>query len=301
MDINEMRCMTLRKVLIVYKKSSYETKALELKDPNYLRLLKKQSLATVRSKSTHNRHVETLKSVREQLSRLGISYDICLRTRLKPGQIIRGYDLVMTIGGDGTFLETSHHIDDKKTVMMGVNSVPRESVGYYCKVTSKNFSEKIEAFLENRAKICSLHRLKVSLGGKMRPPLALNDILFSNTHPAGTTRYRLKIDGQEEEQKSSGLWISPAPGSTAATKSAGGRTLPIGSKHFQFVTREPYAPPGRHVLLKKGILEPDDELRILSVMDEAALWIDGPHVMHPVPRGTIISIRRSDRPIRAIW
>lgn len=293
--------MTLRKVLIVYKKSSYETKALELKDPNYLRLLRKQSPATVRSKSTHNRHTETLKSVRKQLSQLGIPYDIRLRTSLKPGSLIRGYDLVVTIGGDGTFLETSHHIDDAKTVLMGVNSVPKESVGYYCKATSKNFSEKIQAFLGNRAKIYSLHRLKVSISGKTQPPLALNDILFSNTHPAGTTRYRLKVNGREEEQKSSGLWISPAPGSTAATKSAGGRTLPIGSKQFQFVTREPYAPPGRHVLLKKCVLKPNAQLKIFSVMDEAALWIDGPHVMHPVTRGATIVIQLANRPIRAMW
>jgi hypothetical protein len=36
---------------------------------------------------------------------------------------IEGVDLVLTIGGDGTLLEASHHVDDRIPVL-GVNSDP---------------------------------------------------------------------------------------------------------------------------------------------------------------------------------
>ena len=110
-----------------------------------------------------------------------------------------------------------------------------------------------------------------------------------------------KIKSSEEEQKSSGLWVSPAAGSSAATKSAGGKKLPLGSKKFQFVVREPYAPPGQTYRLIQSILNPRDRVEILSMMDDAAVFIDGPHLSYPINRGSRIVIGNAERPVRAIW
>lgn len=288
--------MNLRKVLIIYKKSSYQAHALDQRDQNYLRLLKERNRAIRRSKWTHDIHLGTLETVKGHLRRIGIPFEVRLRYHLKP---IRNYDLVITIGGDGTFLETSHYLD--QGLMMGVNSVPEESVGFFCRTTSENFLEKIYRSIEGTCPIQTLHRLALWVDGKQMGPYCLNDVLFTNRNPAGTTRYLLKVRGLREEQKSSGLWISPAPGSTAATRSAGGQSLPLGSQKIQYVIREPYEPSGKRYRLTRGILSPREQVHLLSMMDEAALFVDGPHLMFPVRRGSTVMIRNANRPIRAIW
>jgi NAD+ kinase len=287
---------SLRRVLIVYKKSSYQEHALDEKDANYLRLLRERNPATRKSKSTHDTHVDTLEAIKRHLRNLRIAHDVCLRTQLKT---IQRYDLVLTIGGDGTFLETSHYV--RKGLMMGINSVPKESVGYYCKATAETFLDKLYECIHESCKIQTLHRLSVTVDGRPFWPLAMNDVLFANTNPAGTTRYVLKVGRAQEEQKSSGLWISPAPGSTAATKSAGGRALPLGSTDIQYVVREPYAPPGKRYGLLKGVLRKPGQVEIFSMMDEAALFIDGPHIVYLLRRGSRIVIRNAMKPIQAIW
>jgi NAD+ kinase len=286
----------IRKVLIVYKKSSYEAHAIDAKDENYLRLLRERNVVIRRSKTTHDIHIDTFQTVKNKLHQLQIPYDVHLRYDLRP---IRGYDLVLTIGGDGTFLETTHYLE--KGLILGINSVPEESVGFFCRATAGNFLEKIYQYVSGTHDVKILHRLEMKIDGKKRSPLALNDILFANKNPAGTTRYVLKVRGMREEQKSSGLWVSPAAGSTAATKSAGGKRLPLDSKKIQYVIREPYAPPEKSYRLLRGVLDPRERVEILCMMDDAALFLDGPHLIYPVKRGSRIVIGNANRPVQAIW
>ncbi len=284
------------RVLIVYKKSSYEAHAIDQKDRNYLRLLQEGNVAIRKSKTTHDRHVDSLETVKTHLRRLKIPFDVRLRYDL---DAIRGHDLVVTIGGDGTFLEASHYLE--RGVLLGINSVPQESVGFFCRATAENFLEKIYQYLQGSGSLQTLHRLAIQIDGRRLGPLVLNDLLFSNQNPAGTTRYVLKTQKKSEEQKSSGVWVSPAPGSTAATKSAGGRVLPLDSERFQYVVREPYTPAGKKYRLIRGVLNPRERVEILSMMDEASLFIDGPHVCTPIHRGSRIVVTHADKPIRAIW
>lgn len=286
----------IRKVLIVYKKSSYEAHAIDAKDENYLRLLRERNVVIRKSKTSHDVHIDTFQTVKNKLRQLKIPYDVRLRYNLRP---IRGYNLVLTIGGDGTFLETTHYLGEG--LILGINSVPDESIGFYCKATAENFLEKIYQYIRGTGQVQTLHRLEMRIDRKKIWPLALNDILFANKSPAGTTRYVLKIRREREEQKSSGVWVSPAPGSTAATKSAGGKRLPLTSKQIQYVVREPYAPPGRSYRKLQGILGPRESVEILCMMDDAALYVDGPHLVYTVKRGSRITIRNAHRPIRAIW
>ncbi len=291
-----MKTKTIRRLLIVYKKSSYEAHAIDKKDKNFLRLLQERSVVLRRSKSTHDLHVESFETIKNHLRHLKIPFDVRLRYKLRA---IRGYDLVITIGGDGTFLETSHHL--REGLILGVNSVPNDSVGFFCKATAENFLEKIYHYIKGQARIQTFQRLKIMIDSKKQEALALNDILFASQNPAGTTRYVLKIGKNSEEQKSSGLWISTAAGSTAATRSAGGTPLPLGSKRIQYVVREPYKPEGKKYRLLKKVLGPPKNIEILSMMDDAAIFVDGPHIIYPVRRGSTVIIQNAQHPIQVIW
>ena len=235
-------------------------------------------------------------AVTRRLQQLKAVFHVLSRDRLRP---ITGYDIVLTIGGDGTFLDTAHYL--KAGLMLGINSMPKQSVGFFCRATTETFSEKIDDFLSGRYRVRILHRLSVEVDGRLTAPLSLNDVLFANINPAGTTRYALEVGRISEEHKSSGLWIAPAPGSTAAIRSAGGRVLPLGSKKIQYVVREPYTPPGRAYRLTRGVLNDPATIRITPLMDDAALFMDGPHAVYRVRRSSRIAIRNAHRPIRAVW
>ena len=86
--------------------------------------------------------------------------------------------------------------------------------------------------------------MQVEIDGVPVYSRVLNDVLFSHPIPAATTRYAIRRDGRAEEQRSSGVWIATAAGSTAAIHSAGGKILPITSQRLQFVVREPYEKRG---------------------------------------------------------
>ena len=106
--------------------------------------------------------------------------------------------------------------------------------------------------------------MQIALEGEVISTRVLNDVLFCHECPAATTRYLIRHGAIEEEHKSSGVWVGPAAGSTAAQRSAGGRVLPPTSTQMQYVVREPYVSNGTRYQLTHGLLEPDEQLLITS-------------------------------------
>jgi NAD+ kinase len=145
-----------------------------------------------------------------------------------------------------------------------------------------------------------LHRLEISIGGHKVEELALNDMLFAHASPAATTRYILRVSGKSEAQRSSGVWVSSAAGSTAAAASAGGKPLPLESKKMEYVVREPYD-PSKSFRLLKGVLASGSEVRIESASKHGTVYIDGAGIQYPAPEGTNISARVSERPLNIFW
>lgn len=107
----------------------------------------------------------------------------------------------------------------------------------------------------------------------------------------------IRFRGKEEEHRSSGIWVGPAAGSTAALRSAGGKVLPITSKRLQFVVREAFIWNGVKPGLTRGLVNPDEELYIRSGNRKSRLYIDGPHLARTVEIGSEIRLRLSNEPL----
>ncbi|UCH28362.1 MAG: hypothetical protein JSV06_08745 [Myxococcales bacterium] len=96
---------------------------------------------------------------------------------------------------------------------------------------------------------------------------------------------------------SSGVWVGPAAGSTAAIRSAGGKVLPIGSQKLQFVIREPYRGVDNKYDLVKGLVPPGEDVKITSRMTKGRLFLDGTQKVHAVGIGDRIRMTLSDEPL----
>ena len=192
-------------------------------------------------------------------------------------------DLVISVGGDGTLLGASHYV--RGGMMIGVNSAPGDSVGHFCSANREDFAGRLDAILSLKWRPVELARLQITLDGKPLAELALNDTLVAHYSPAATTRYLIEIGDHFEEHRSSGVWISTAAGSTAGIGSAGGRRMPLRSRHIQFLVRELYYEPDREYELTRGLASPDSGVTIASKMPDGRLYIDGARAQYLFPFG----------------
>jgi NAD+ kinase len=157
--------------------------------------------------------------------------------------------------------------------------------------------EVLAAALAGRLKSSRLARMRVDLNDETISTRVLNDALFCHESPAATSRYILEHRGQQERQMSSGVWVGPAAGSTAAIRSAGGKVLPIGSQRLQFVIREPYRAMEQKYSLTKGMVSPGEDLKITSRMTKGCIFLDGTQKVHAVGIGDCVRLTVSDEPL----
>lgn len=292
------------RVLVVYKKSAWQTHVKERKNARFIALLAEGNVVTERLEEAHRQHQTTLEETKAALDALGVRS--VFRFRGDEG-LVEGFDLVVTVGGDGTLLWAARWVG-ADLPMVAINSAPGDSVGHFCAGKKGHVQETLALALENKLHPSHLTRMEVKVAGEVVTRRVLNDILFAHASPAGTTRCVLRLDkgdGKviEEEQKSSGIWVGPAAGSTAAQRSAGGKVLPAESTKLQYVVREPYVPDdgsGKRVRgprLRLGTINPSGALTILSKVRDGRIFIDGPHRVRDIEMGGEIVLRASDEPL----
>ena len=285
------------RVLVVYKKSAYQLHVLERKDRRLLALLRKRHPALVDMRQAHAVHQATLHTVVNLLKRLAVHHTLVYRAHLKT---TRGYALAISVGGDGTFLRVSHFIEDAPP-LLGINSDPLRSEAVFCAASRRGVSQMLRRALAGALEERVLYRLQLSLNGRRLRPLVLNDALIAPSDPATMSRYRLAVGRVSEDQKSSGLWIATAAGSSSAILAAGGIRLPWTAKTFQYRPRELYKGRLTRPHLTGGMLSLRETVEITWLMREGAIFIDGPHVRVPLQFGDRVRVSLSPaHPLRVL-
>jgi NAD+ kinase len=280
-------------VALLVKRSAWGIYLEERKDPRLNRMLAAGDPAIARMRASHTEHEQTAQEVKDALNALGADWVIVKRTR--EGFDATPFNLVVTVGGDGTLLSASHSV--LHTPILGINSAPSYSVGFFCGAQSGGAAKALRRALRGQLKRTYLTRMKVSVNGNIVAARVLNDALYCHTSPAATSRYLLRLGGVEEEQKSSGFWIGPAAGSTAAQRSAGGRVLPLMSKRLQLIVREPYTPHGEHYRFRHALIAPGQTLVVRSKMHEAKIFFDGPDNVVDLGFGDVAEFTQADQPL----
>jgi NAD+ kinase len=281
------------RVLVVYKKSTYQRYVGRAQE-RLEELIAHGDISVEGLLQEHEIHQKTLQRAKRALRELGAR--AVLRYRPEPMPEEGSWDLIVTLGGDGTLLWASH-LADSSTPMIAINSAPDTSVGYFCAGDGHNVDEVLAAALAGALRSSKLSRMRVEVGDRLISTRVLNDALYCHESPAATSRYIIGHDGQRERQMSSGVWVGPAAGSTAAIRSAGGKVLPIGSQKLQFVVREPYRGIQNKYELIKGVVAPGHDLQITSRMTKGRIFLDGTQKVHAVGIGDRIRLTLSDEPL----
>jgi NAD+ kinase len=272
------------RVALVLKRSAWRVYVEEERDPRVRRLLAKNDPAVRSLRAANELHERTVVEVKAALAATGAEVTT-IRDAARPFDA-ESVDLVITVGGDGTLLSASHSV--RRVPILGINSAPGHSVGFFCGARSGAVASAIAAAVRGSLKQVELARMQIKKNGRVVSARVLNDALLCHSSPAATSRYLVRLGRTEEDQKSSGFWIGPAAGSTAAQRSAGGRVLPLTSRQLQLVVREPYTPQGERYRLRRALIEPGQSLVVRSKMKQAKLFYDGPNNMIDVAIGDVV-------------
>ncbi|MFB6203076.1 MAG: hypothetical protein ABEK01_01145 [Candidatus Nanohaloarchaea archaeon] len=202
-------------------------------------------------------------------------------------------ELVVTVGGDGTVLNTAQHVRD--TPVATVRSDER-STGELCVFDTEGFIEFISA--ESRFRTESWTRLKGEIDG--REILALNEVFVGPGENPGVAEYRMEVDGRTEEQVSSGVVASTGTGSTAWYSNIPGTdSFPRDTREIRFAVREMMEGE-----TGGGVVGPDGHLRVVSEMDSnGVVSFDGSRRERrfDFSRGSALDITVSETPLRVVY
>lgn len=202
-------------------------------------------------------------------------YDISL---FKPfNSILSSADMIISIGGDGTFLNTARLVGNSNVPILGINT---GNLGFLAEIQLNEFKDFLENILNKKfRKVERVLLESVSANGEKL--VALNDIVIDKFDSIRMIEIELFYN-EEKVYKcvADGIIVSTPTGSTGYSLSAGGPVISPRSKVFVI---SPICP---HTLNIRPIVIPDDgkiEIRIntackirITSDGQEAIQIDSP-------------------------
>ena len=167
-------------------------------------------------------------------------------------------DYAVSMGGDGTFLQTASRVRDKGIPIIGINM---GRMGFLADVGADEIDQAVELIYEGSCRIEERSVLKVESTDALHTfPYALNEVAVLKRDNSSMISIRVDIDGEYlTTYQADGLIINTPTGSTGYALSVGG---PIMSPESQAIGITPVAP---HSLNMRPITLPDQAQVTLSV------------------------------------
>jgi len=240
-----------------------------------------------------DRAAEVLAGLGVEVVRLPLDVD---DRELLARELVAGLDLVIGLGGDGTFLRTAHLARDHGVPVIGVN-VGR--LGFLAEVEAADLDIALARLARSDFAVEDRATLDVAVhspdGATVARDWALNEVAVERSAPQRLVRLEVAIDGQPfATLAADAVIVATSTGSTAYALSAGG---PIVSPRLEATLVVPVAP---HSLFDRTVLAgPRDPVVVSLPLDQrpAVVSCDGRETMDLVPGGRV-EVVGGGRPVR---
>lgn len=186
---------------------------------------------------------------------------------------LKTIDLVVVLGGDGTYLEAVRILNGHKAPILGVNM---GSLGFLTGIPVDSVFDILQLVLQKKMDIRPRHMLEVCVkrGKKIiYKNTALNDVVVERGDYSHLINLSLYYDGHlVSDMKADGLIFSSPTGSTAYNLAAGG---PIIYPYVQAVSVTPVA---AHSLTNRPMVFPNDRdlsFELIGEKQKSKLTVDG--------------------------
>lgn len=198
---------------------------------------------------------------------VGSLYDEGLRKRVKQGE----FDMLITVGGDGSVLRAGHLCAPSNVPILGVNL---GKLGFLIQIDRKEwrgYFERLfngEAWIENRMMLKAEH---IRAGESLGMSNALNEVVVGRGQNLRPVRLTALVDTRQlASYVADGLIAATATGSTAYALAAGGPILPPELRNILLVPIAPHLSVDRAVVLAEG-----SSVSIMVKSENAVLSVDG--------------------------
>lgn len=175
----------------------------------------------------------------ERAQRIGERLQRMLETAGLPlsPEVTSSDDLVLTLGGDGTFLEALHRFYDKDPVFCGVNA---GHLGFLHEIDEDNLIQALDRLLKGQTTLVEHPVLQVDVleeprGNAVRSYRAFNDLVVERK-ATRALRINLRIDGHDVgTMVADGVLVATASGSTGYALAARGAVIHPSCPVFQII------------------------------------------------------------------
>lgn len=204
-------------------------------------------------------------------------------------------DMVISVGGDGTFLKAASRVGNKDIPILGINT---GRLGFLADVSPEEMEATFNEIHKNRYSVeeRSVLQIKQNEQHLKGYPYALNDIAVLKRDSSSMISIHTAINGAYlTTYQADGLVISTPTGSTAYSLSVGG---PIIVPHSNTIAITPVAP---HSLNVRPIVIRDDweiTLDVESRSHNFLIAIDGRS--ESCKEGTQLTIKKADYSIKVV-
>ncbi len=205
------------------------------------------------------------------------------------------FDMVVSLGGDGTILRTARLVGKSCVPILGINF---GHLGFLVNSSEDGVVAITAAALAGdvvREERTSLHVDLISEGNVVASRFALNEFSVTRGALGRIIDFGLNISGNHlVDMRGDGLVIASATGSTAYALSAGG---PLVAPDFKGLVVVPLAP---HTLLSRSIVTDPNDIVEVDLSNnpesrEASYFVDGEFISIDQPIDRVL-VRRSHNP-----
>ncbi|MEJ6014523.1 NAD kinase [Corynebacterium sp. H127] len=205
-----------------------------------------------------------------------------------------GVELVLVLGGDGTFLRAADLAHSADLPVLGINL---GHIGFLAEWESDSMEEAIRRVIAKDYRVEDRMTLKVVIRDSERNVIergwALNEVSVENLNRRGVLDATLEVDSRPVSSFGcDGVLISTPTGSTAYAFSAGGPVL------WPELDAMLVVPNNAHALFAKPlVVSPRSRVAVESRNAAAIAIMDGFRSVH-MPPGSRVEVRRGERPVR---
>lgn len=204
-------------------------------------------------------------------------------------------DLALSIGGDGTFLNTAARIGRKNIPILGINT---GRLGFLADVASEDIIPALNSILafQHIVEERSLLYLETSDGTSFEYPYALNEVSVLKQDSSSMISINASVNGEMvHTYQADGLLVSTPTGSTAYSMSVGGPLVAPQAQNFIL------SPVASHSLNVRPLIVPDSwtiELEVNSRSHCFLVAIDGRSKV--LEQATKLKVTKADYSIKVI-
>ena len=209
---------------------------------------------------------------------------------------LRGADLVLTLGGDGTFLGGARLAAPQGIPVLGVNL---GRLGFLTELEADELEAGLTRFIKGDYRIEERTMLQVTLlsgDAVQESAIGLNEVVVD--HSGATRLLRLEIDvgGQAVGViDADGAIVATATGSTAYALASGGPILEPNLRDLVLVPMNPFA-----LTVRPIVFAPAQDVTLKVVRGPAQMYIDGAHDGTSVATGDVIRCGAHDRHLKVV-